>query len=270
MPIAVRPLDYAEIHLLDGMPPPEWQLDIVGLFRLQYSEPYFKAFVALSDGDIVGVGNVVINGQTGWLGNIIVLESHRGQGIGQALVLALCDCCQANGCTSIQLIATEMGLPLYVKLGFQMAENYLFMKGNGLPKPPDPSMLMPLDPDNFEDLLALDREATGEDRALLLQKFATGAWVWMEQGQLGGFWLPQLGDGLIVAQWERAGIGLLQLKHSKQTGLPANLPEANRLAVAYLESEGFAIARTAPRLYLGSDTVRHPTMIYSRVSGYLG
>lgn len=266
----VRPLDYAEIPLLDDMPPPEWNLDIVGLFHLQYPEPYFHAVVALSEGEIVGVGNAVVNGRTAWLGHIIVRDAHRGRGIGQALVLSLCDYCKMRGCASIQLIATELGLPLYVKLGFQMAEDYLFMKGGSVSRPPDGSPLIPLENTHFEAVLALDREATGEDRALLLQKFAAGAWVWMEKGRVDGFFLPRLGDGLIVARCEEAGVGLLQFKHHQQPGLPANLPEANRSAVAYLKSAGFTISRVAPRLFLEADTPRRPEMIYSRISGYLG
>ncbi len=266
----VRPLDYAEIPLLDGMPPPEWHLDIVGLFRLQYAAPYFHVLAALSEGTVVGVGNVVVNGRVGWLGNIIVRETHRGQGIGQALVLALCDYCRTRDCCSIQLIATEMGLPLYVKLGFQVVENYLFMKGGRVSDAPDPSHLAPLESRHFEAVLALDREATGEDRALLLQKFVEGGWVWIENGQVGGFFLPKLGDGLIVARWAPAGIGLLQFKHHGQPDLPANLPEANPSAVAYLQSIGFATTRMAPRLFLEADTRRRPDMIYSRISGYLG
>lgn len=268
--IAIRPLQYDELPLLDGMPPPEWRLDIVGFFRIQYPEPYFHAVAAWVDGSIAGVGNAVLNGKAGWLGNIIVPEQYRSQGIGRAVMEYLCQYCRARGCTSLQLIATELGLPLYVSMGFQVAENYLFMSGGTANQPGESENIRPMRPEHWSAIDALDHLATGESRGLLLRKFGAEGQVWIQDGQVRGFFLPKLGDGLIIADTVAAGTGLLAWKHNRTPGLNAGLPEANEAAVQYLETMGYTTFRKAPRLFLDSDTARRPEMIYSRIGGYVG
>lgn len=268
--IEIRPLQYDELPLLDGIPPPEWRLDIVTFFRTQYPEPYFHAVAAWTVGAVAGVGNVVINGTTGWLGNIIVPEPYRSRGIGRAVMEHLCRYCRARGCTSLQLIATELGLPLYVSMGFQVVEDYLFMSGGTAKQPEEQENITPARPEHWPFIEALDHLATGEDRGLLLRKFGSEAQVWQQNGQIRGFFLPKLGDGLIIADTLTAGTDLLAWKHSRTPGLNAGLPESNEAAVRFLQDMGYSTFRKAPRLFLDSDTKRRPEMIYSRIGGYVG
>ena len=266
----IQPLAYDDIPLLEGMPPAEWHLDIVRFFRMHYGRSYFSAVAAWQGTQLAGVGMLVVNGASAWLGNIITREGFRGQGIGYAVTEALCAFGKRLGCVSMQLIATEMGRPVYEKLGFRAVENYLFTKGGEQRAAPDESCIAPLENAPWAAVLALDQAAVGEDRSAILEAFAAGGRAWMEENRLRGFYLPQFGDGLIIADSEAAGIGLLRYKHYDRPGLTANLPEANTNALRYLQSIGYETVRVAPRMFLGVDNVRRPEMIYSRIGGYLG
>lgn len=270
---SVLPLPYAEIDQIADITPLDWKVDIPAVFRAHWGTSYFHALGIMDADKLIGVGNVIINGTVAWLGHIIVRDTHRNQGIGAFLTQALVQYGQSCGCNSILLVATELGQPVYEKIGFQAIERYIFLRAaTPLLEAPPNSHISPLTSMDWEQVVALDREAAGEDRTLLLSKYFEGGIGWCHEGQaLEGFWLPSFGDGLIVAKTIRAGIGLLQHKHARPFATTsAVLPESNKAAIAWLISNGFEPARVAPRMYLGTPLQWRPEMIFSRISGYLG
>ncbi len=48
------------------------------------------------------------------------------------------------------------------------------------------------------------------------------------------------------------------------------LPEANSIAIGFLQERGFQETARAPRMVLGADVDWHPTQVFSRGSGYSG
>ncbi len=70
------------------------------------------------DGEPVAVGSLWVSGTTGGLYNIATLESARGRGIGFALTARLLDLAREQGCRQAILHASEMGKPVYERLGF--------------------------------------------------------------------------------------------------------------------------------------------------------
>lgn len=268
----VHPLPYTAIDQIADITPSDWKVDIPAVFRAHWGAPYFHALCILDADKLIGVGNVIINRTVAWLGHIIVRDTHRNQGIGALLTQALVEHGQSCGCDSILLVATELGQPVYEKIGFQAIERYIFLRATApLPEAPPSGHIFPLTKKDWEHVVALDREAAGEDRTLLLSKYFEGGVGWFQEGALEGFWLPSFGDGLIVAKATRAGIGLLQHKHTRPFATTsAILPESNKSAIDWLIGMGFEPARVAPRMYLGPPLQWCPTMIYSRISGYLG
>ena len=72
------------------------------------------------DGDrAVGCGTVFLDAGTAGVYNIAVLESARGRGIGYAVTAALMNVGVAAGCTNAVLHASELGRPVYERLGFE-------------------------------------------------------------------------------------------------------------------------------------------------------
>ena len=269
--VLVRPLKWHEIPLLEGMAPPEWNSDLPAFMTTHFGEPYFYPIVADMSGAIIGVAEDIQNGETGWLGNIIVLPEHRGQGIGTELTVCLIQHLAARGCRRQLLIATPLGEPIYRKLNFRVSSRYRFFKGPRLTGPTDFSTLRGIGLQDSGPILDLDRQASGEDRGLMLSKFFSGGWVHQDRStwKVDCFFLPAFGAGLIVAANKDAGLALLQLKHSQVERMEV-LPEANRDAADFLLRNGFEEFMTAPRMFLGEEADWKPHCVYARGSGYSG
>ena len=77
--------------------------------------------LAQDDGEPVGTARLLISGTTGKIGRICVLKSHRGTGLGAAIVNHSVDVLKARGdLDRIALGAQEYAIGFYEKLGFQV------------------------------------------------------------------------------------------------------------------------------------------------------
>lgn len=75
-------------------------------------------FGAYADGRQVGFARVVTDYATfGWLADVFVVEAHRGQGVGKALVQAVGDHPDLQGVRL--LLATKDAHKLYAQYGFE-------------------------------------------------------------------------------------------------------------------------------------------------------
>lgn len=122
-----------------------------------------RGLVALADGRVAGTALLTRFGPVGLVNMIIVGEALRGRGLGRRLVEGLM--AEAD-IPEYRLIATEAGLPLYRKLGFLETGRIRQHQG---PLAPPPTA--PVDWASAADhaaLTALDRQATGMDRAPLI------------------------------------------------------------------------------------------------------
>ncbi len=269
--LEVRPIYFTELPFLRGLVPPEWNTDISQLFTQHFGQPYFYPVVAELSGNLVGCANGLLNENTGWLGNIIVLPEYRRQGIGSALTAYLMEYFHQKGCSSQVLVATQLGEPVYAQRGFKVRSSYTFLRsGNTIPAGPTPHVRRagPLD---FEAIRTLDRNITGENRRAFLEQFLAGGWVYQAGAHtpLAGFFLPGLAHGPVIAGDRRAGLELLKYK----LGLGCTfvvIPTANRPALDYLIGTGFQIESTAPRMTLGQELDWQPEGVFSRGSGYCG
>ena len=79
----------------------------------------FVHLLAWDDDVPVGCGTVFLHDGTAGIYNIAVPEQHRGRGIGYAVTAALMNVGVAAGCTNAVLHASEMGRPMYERLGFE-------------------------------------------------------------------------------------------------------------------------------------------------------
>jgi predicted GNAT family N-acyltransferase len=89
--------------------------------------------LAQLDGQPVGCARLLIAGETGKIGRVCVLASHRGRGIGTALVKACLDHLKGlQGVTRAELGAQTHALELYERVGFS-AYGAEFPDAGGLP-----------------------------------------------------------------------------------------------------------------------------------------
>ena len=91
------------------------------------AHPETHPFVADADGVVVGTGLVTVHGRSAWIGTVWVTPAWRSKGLGRALTQATIDAAEAAGARTVVLVATDVGLPLYEKLGFEVQTWYRMM-----------------------------------------------------------------------------------------------------------------------------------------------
>jgi GNAT superfamily N-acetyltransferase len=234
--------------------------------------PVAKLYVAEAiDGAIVGTAMTLLHGLSGWIGLIFVTPERRGQGLGARLTGVALDALRQQGCRSILLAASELGLPIYQRLEFAVDGGYVQMvrPAAGL-RLPDPSPdIRPLDRDDLEAVYALDRAASAEDRRVMLRPLAVRprqAWVIGRPGQVRGYaLLTPWGRGPLIASTPTHGQRLLDqlLSQPPHDGdLAVTVPADNQLARDYLGQLGFEEQRELPRMVLGAPVPWRPQFIW--------
>jgi len=271
----IRQLLESEIPQLQNISPEDWHLDIPRLFSFHFGHSYFYPVAAEVDGKIAGCGICMIHGDIGWLGTIIVLPEYRRQGIGQAITKNLMEYCRRKGCTSHLLTASEMGEPIYKRLGFEIQGTYVFYRRESIVPFQHVSHVREMRQEDFLTIKELDREVTGEDRFQFIERFFSTGWIYATdmspdvEGGIKGFYLPEYGGGLIIASTAEAGLELMKLRFNRGK-TTAVVPEANTIAREFLTSEGFREFQTSPRMILGNPVQWRPAMMFNRATGYCG
>ncbi|MEE1823795.1 GNAT family N-acetyltransferase [Streptomyces sp. BE20] len=148
-PAPVRPAtsDDAEellrlrVDVLTGRPATDaWRDTFLADMRARLgTDPHLLAFVA--DGEAgslaacaIGIlyrgydGPAYPGGLWGRVHTVVTDPLQRRQGLAEAVTRALVTALQERGCSSVELIATPEGLPLYDRLGFDPAAHYLTLR----------------------------------------------------------------------------------------------------------------------------------------------
>lgn len=264
-----RDLDLADIPHLATFAPEEWRVALDAVFLEHYGRRYFHARVALLEACIAAVGQGIVTGRTGWIGNIIVRPDARNRGLGSRMTSEVTDLLRRQGCASLLLVATALGEPVYRKLGFRRTSEYVFMDVPRLSFSATAAVRR-LNPADIDRVLQLDQMATGEARSDLLVPYLSSGWGHIGPGGvLDGFFLPSLGAGLAIAIEPAAGVDLLRFKHAQH---PASevVPAANTAAMTFLLEQGARETARAPRMVLGEDAAWRPECIFARAAGYCG
>lgn len=217
---------------------------------------------------MVGIGTSIVHGRTAWLAHIIVHKDHRNAGIGSALTQALIHLTRKTPARTIMLIATALGEPVYKKLGFETETQYVFMDRGVLPPADSEIEITPFHPRYREELLHLDLQISGEHRERLLHDHLTTTHLVLLGSSLQGFYVPTLGEGLILASDSRAGLALMKLRFAASQKFC--LPVKNEVAFNFLTNHGFTEERRASRMILGEKIAWDATKIFSRIGGNLG
>jgi len=124
-------------------------------------------FAAVEDGRAWGTASAVLHPPSlGWIGMILVHPDKRGRGIAAALMQACIARLRDKGAGTIKLDATELGRPVYLKLGFRDEQPIHRMVLECGPAPDAPRRGSP-PPAWFREF---DRSAFGADRSAALSR----------------------------------------------------------------------------------------------------
>jgi GNAT superfamily N-acetyltransferase len=226
-----------------------------------------EVVVADAGGELVGVAAGAVFGGTGWVGGVAVAPAHRRAGLGGALTEAIVEFLEGRGVATVLLHATALGRPVYERLGFLPEASYLTLSGPTLPRPPGPPPVRPGRAADLEAVLALDRQATGEDRRRLLAAlWPAGGLVAAGDGRPLGYHLasPWRSGGATIAADPRAGLALLEaVRAAPGDEVAISVPSANTPALRALGSAGFQERYRTIRMYRGPRVTWDPEALFA-------
>lgn len=258
------PADLPQIAILQPehwgniIPVIEWYLtlDFCYLIKVEWNE------------NVVGCGAVLSNANSAWLANIIVGQQYRNRGIGLAITEHLNTYAQTQT-NNVLLVATKLGRPVYIKLGFKDDEEYVFFKSHKIDLPVSPNII-PYQPKYKDAILALDFACSGEVRPHLLLPKLNESFVYLNNNVFEGFTIPTLGEGLTFANTTEAGLALLAMRLREEKR--ACLPKANTIAINFLLEHGYEIDENlwGIKMYLNQKPEWKPKQQFGRIGGNLG
>jgi predicted N-acetyltransferase YhbS len=206
--------------------------------------PAGQMFVAVDGERVIGTGASVSFGSTGWIGGIAVDVSARGAGLGRALTEAAL--APLVGCSTVLLLASDAGRPIYERLGFIAEERFrVFLTGEA-PVRATHREFRVLTRADADAVLALDARVTGEDRSLALLASLDGAVA-----------LPDLSAVALRPPWRALPIigegGAELIEALVAPGVRLAAPEVNTAAVDVMarfgvERAGVVRMRRGPRV----------------------
>lgn len=266
----IRTFSTADVARVSHLQPDGWD-NIETFFRFYTESPFCHA-IKIEDGHhITAVGSLIKFESTAWFAHIIVESRHRRGGLGSMITRELIRCAEKNGCDRQLLIATAMGSPLYEQFGFRRSCDYHYYHEHTPEDVVQDPNIRPLGPEDVSSVLALDLRATGEVRAgVLLPHIKQGhVYPGADPKTIDGFYLPTLGEGLIVAESSRAGSALMKFRLATTKPAPV-MPAGNQHANRLLVDWGFKLRDSASRMVRNGEDPLDPQRIFNRIGGHVG
>ncbi len=84
-----------------------------------------QLFIGYVDGRPAARSLALVTGEMVGVYNVFVRQEYRGRGFGRAMTAAVVAAGRQSGATAASLSATDLGLPLYQKMGFREVYRYL-------------------------------------------------------------------------------------------------------------------------------------------------
>ncbi|MDR2967136.1 MAG: GNAT family N-acetyltransferase [Methanobacteriaceae archaeon] len=257
-----------EINSIKKFQQDGWE-DIEQHYRFYVNSLFCHPLKLIKNGEIVAIGSVIIHEDVAWLAHIITLFDHREKGFGALITKKLIEISKENNCSTIYLIATDLGKKLYEKLGFMEETKYIFFKKKDFKGQFKISKSIIHYEQQFKNqIFDLDHEISSENREKYLEMFLEDCFVFFEKNLIEGFYTPSFGEGLILANTPSIGNELLKIHLNNNDKVV--LPENNIFSIKFLKNNGFYQNLTATRMRLGLKRPVQYEKIFNRIGGNLG
>jgi ribosomal protein S18 acetylase RimI-like enzyme len=257
-----------DIDGLKELQPEKWS-DIRTYFYYYVGSGYCRPLKITDQGKIVAVGTTIQHRDSAWLAHIIVHPEHRNRGLGQEIASALVNDLDTGRFTTIYLDATDMGYPVYKKLGFEVEAEYIHLNGKHIDlRLSNPSSIIPYHAKFKDELLDMDRLVSAEDRLKVLDNHLHSSLLYVSEGKVQGAYFPFLLDGYVLAVSEESGTELMKLR--MRTKYNARFPAINQACTDFLIKNGYEVTGSSKRMVLGQKRNWDGKGIFHRISGGLG
>jgi len=256
-----------DIERLAPLQPADWLNIEIKFLEFVISDFAFPVIFSVNN-EMVGVGTSIIHENVAWLANIIVHPQHRKKGIGQTITEYLIEEALEMKCQTIYLCATELGRFVYSKLGFVTETHYVFYKNLDIKNHQLCKNIVPYSDKLRKEVLDLDLKCSGENRINSLEGHISKSYLYRNENKTKGVYLPTLGEGLVIATTETAGLELMKWRLNSQT--KAVFPIENQSALSFMEQADYHPYLKQDRMRWGPERAHHLSFIYNRVGGYLG
>lgn len=245
------------------------------LLQMPMGSPHGVVLGCDAGGSLSGVTAAIAfpGGSSGWIGAVGVRPAARRHGIAQALTEGAIAWLGEQGASTVSLYATDLGMPLYERLGFVAEGNTVAWRG-ALRGRASMAGVRPLTDADRPAVNELDRTATGEDRAPVLAALARlDGWAAEdEHGTLAGFALrTPWGSALpVVARGREQGLALLGTVAAPPHGGTLIVPEGNGAAAAAMRDWGLTRLNSAERMRLGPELAWRPEQQFGTFNLFWG
>ncbi|MFZ4798795.1 MAG: GNAT family N-acetyltransferase [Bacteroidia bacterium] len=264
----IQVLTQNDLGLITDLQPNGWPDVLPAISNYVHSPNCFPVKV-ISNNIIIGIGTTIIHENTAWLGHIIVHPLYRNGGIGRLITQKLVKSLFDKNIGTIYLIATDLGQPVYEKIGFLVETEYLFFKDFKIDKSIGVSNnIVPFADEYKTQILNLDFKISGEKRSDLIEPNLAQSFVYLNGEIVEGFYLPTLGEGVVMANKNNAGIELMKLRMTTKDNIA--FPIDNKEARDFMYQNNYKEFKTAKRMRLGIKRWWEPKNIYNRIGGNLG
>jgi len=257
--MSVEDLAFA-VRITDTM---SWKL-VEEDFKFMMQLEQEGCFVLLYNSERVGIVTTVSFGKVGWLGNLVVSESHRKKGAGSLLVRHAVKYLTNRNVETVGLYAYIDKVPFYRRLGFEYDSEFIVLKGKGFSSSAEAN-LREARKEDIQEIIDYDHCYFGASRRKLLEPILLDSdnlcYVSIEDGRLSGYAVAKVYNGvaelgpLICLQGRSdIAINLLKATLSRLEGLEVSIcvPKKENSILDMLRKSGFSESFQVARMFFGS------------------
>jgi len=222
-------------------------------------------FIVVDGSERIGLATTISFGRVGWLGNVIVSESHRGGGIGSHLVRHTIEYLRGNNVETVGLYSYIERIPFYTRLGFKYDSEFVMLKGRGSPAHPG-ACLKRVEKGDVNKIIDLDCSCFGALRIKLLEPLLSNpdnpCFVYFEDESVLGYILAKVYGGMaeigpLVCRGDRSDIAmdLLMATFNRLGGLEVSMcvPERELTILNALKELGFREDFRVAKMFFGGS-----------------
>jgi GNAT superfamily N-acetyltransferase len=261
--MSLEDLEFA-VRITDSM---SWNLVEEDFKFMMHLEPD-GCFVLLSDSERVGIATTISFNKVGWLGNIIVSESHRKLGAGSLLVRHCVKYLASKNVETVGLYSYIDKVPFYRRLGFEYNSEFTVLKGKGFSSPPKAG-LREVTKENIQEVIDYDQSCFGASRRKLLEPILLDphnlCYMSIEDGRISGYAAAKVYEemaeiGPLVCRQGRNNIAidLLKATLNRLRGFEVSMcvPKKENTILNMLKRAKFSENFRVAKMFLGPPVVK--------------